>query len=97
MPVLSPFTLSLQVLVAPVEGGRVGLGSSFHQEEQEPKRVSLPVSLVYLLVVNHVLSSNDMWSIVLVPVLDEKPCQQLLWDVEDSGGERQEGKGTVQQ
>ena len=32
-------------------------------------------------------SSNDMWSLVLVPVLDEKLCQQLLWDVEDSGGE----------
>ena len=35
--VLSPFTLSLQVLVAPVEGEGVGLGSSFHQKEQELK------------------------------------------------------------
>ena len=33
-----------------------------------------------------ILSVYDMWSLVLVPVLDEKPCQQLLWD----GGERRE-------
>ena len=32
------------------------MGSSFHQEEQEQKKVSLPVSLMYLLVVNSVLS-----------------------------------------
>ena len=71
--------------------GRVGLGSSFHQEqEQEQKKVSLSsLNMCFLIYVSHSLC---LWHVepVLVPVLDEKPCQQLLWD----GGERLEKKET---
>ena len=73
--VLSPFTLSLQVLVAPVEE-EGGLGG--HQEEQEQKKSKFASFINVFASCESFSFSNDMWSLVLVPVLDEKPCQQLL-------------------
>ena len=70
------FTLSLQVLVAPK--GEGGLGVKLSSEARTGMHKF--VFLIVFFASNYVSQSfsNDMWSLVLVPVLDEKPCQQLL-------------------
>ena len=75
--ILSPFTLSLQVLVAPVEG-EGGLGVKLSSAGSRTEKSKFASFLNVFASCESWSSSYDMWSLVLVPVLDEKPCQQLL-------------------
>ena len=54
------------------ERGGWAYGQTFVRNNDGKKFVSLLVCLLNL------FSLYDMWSLVLVPVLDEKPCEQLL-------------------